>query len=140
MSLALVASGKLASALAAGEWLLAGVRADVCGQVVAAAEAAHADATLEGLLAGVHAHVPRQLVRAGEAPFAAVGRAGVRTLVWRRFALPASGGLPGPTGPGKVGLDGGALWLDLGKRFDGGKRRERGPVLLLQQWWFLVRV
>lgn len=62
MSLALVAAGELASTLGAGERLLASVRADVGGQVVAAAEAAHADATLERFLTRVHSYVTGQLI------------------------------------------------------------------------------
>lgn len=58
----LVAPGELPPALVAGERFLAGVRADVGGQVVAAAEVSHADAALERLVAGVDAQVPAQLV------------------------------------------------------------------------------
>lgn len=137
MPLALIAAGELASAVAAGERLLAGVCANVCGQVVAAAEAAHADAALERLLACVHAHMARQLIRPGEAAVAAVSRAGVRTFVQRCLALPACWGLPGPVGFSEVSLVGGArggalrLCLDLrGEGFDGGERCE----WRLRQW------
>lgn len=132
MPFALIAAGELASALAAGERLLAGVRADVCGQVVAAAEATHADAALKWFLASVHAHVARQLIRAGEAAVAALGRAGVRTLMGRCLALSACDGFPGPARFGQVSQVGGArggalrLCLDLGgEGFDGGERRKR---------------
>lgn len=131
MPLALVAAGELASALAAGERLLAGVRTNVCGQVVTAAEAPHADAALERLLARVHANVASQLIRTGEAAVASVGRAGIRTLMWRRLALPAGRELPGPAGFSEVGLVNGArggalrLCVDLrGEGFDGGERCE----------------
>ena len=91
----LVTSGKPPPTLLAGEGLLAGVRADVRGQVVAAAEAAHADAALERLVAGVDAEVAAQLVRAGEPAIAALRRARVRPLVHRRFAGSVRV-LPGP--------------------------------------------
>lgn len=77
----LVAAGELPPALVAGERLLAGVRADVGGEVVAAAEVPHADAALEGFVAGVDAQVSAQLVRAGEPAVAALRRARVRPLV-----------------------------------------------------------
>lgn len=94
--LALVAAGKLASTLTAGEWFLPGVCANVCGQVVTAAEAAHADAALERLLTRVHAHMARQFIRTGEAAVAAICRAGIRTLMWWSLALSACRALPGP--------------------------------------------
>lgn len=125
MTLALVTASELASALGAGERLLSGVRADVRRQVVTAAEASHADAALEGLLACVHTHVARQFIRAGEAALAANGRAGVRTLVRWRLALPACGVLPGPTGLGERVGRALRLGLDLCREgFDGGQRRE----------------
>lgn len=142
MPFALITAGELASALAAGERLLASVRADVCGQVVAAAEATHADAALKWFLASVHAHVARQLIRAREATVAALGRAGVWTLMGRCLALSACNGFPGPARFGQVGgTRGGALRLRLdlgGEGFDGGewcKRRSRWV-----QTWFLVLV
>lgn len=134
--LALVAAGELASALGAGEGLLASVRADVRRQVVAAAEAAHADAALERPLACVHTHVTRQLVGAGEAAVAAVGGADVRAFMWRRLARPACGGLPDPAGFSGLDLEGWALRLCLdlrGEGFDGGERRERVQVLRQQR-------
>lgn len=88
VTLALIAASELASAEVAGERFLAGVRADVRGQVVAAAERAHADTALEGLVACVDAQVARKLVRAREAPVAVLGRARVGTLVHRRLARP----------------------------------------------------
>lgn len=60
--LLLVGSGEFPTALVAGEWLLARVRADVSRQVVGAREASHADAALERLLARVDADVARQFV------------------------------------------------------------------------------
>lgn len=140
--LALVAAGELASTLGAGERLLPGVRADVCGQVVTAAEAAHADAALERLLARVHTHVPRQLVRAGEAAVAAVGGAGVRALVRRRLALPACR-LPVTTGLGELGLEGGSLRLGLdlgGEGFDCGEGCEGGLLCWQQVQRFLLLI
>lgn len=116
--LALVTACELASALIAGERLLAGVRADVRGQVITAAEAAHADAALEWLLACVHTHVARQLVGSGEAAVAAVGGAGVRTLVRRRLALTACGGFPAPAGFGELGVVGGARGSTMRLRLD----------------------
>lgn len=100
VSLTLVAPGELASTELAGEGLLARVRADVCGQVVAAAKGAHADATLKGFVTCVDAQVARQFVGAGEPPVAVLRRAGVRTLVHGGFAgavgvLPGSDGLEG---------------------------------------------
>lgn len=86
VALALIAASKLASTEVAGERLLAGVRADVRGQVVAAAERAHADAALEGLMACVDAQVTRELVRARETPVAVLGRTGVGTLMHRCLA------------------------------------------------------
>ena len=59
----LVAPRELPPALLAGEGFLAGVRADVSGEVVAAAEVPHADAALKGFVAGVDAQVSAQLVR-----------------------------------------------------------------------------
>ena len=53
---------------------------------VAAAEVAHADPTLEGLVARVDADVPGQLVGPGEPPVAALGGAGVWSLVDGRLA------------------------------------------------------
>lgn len=88
MTLALIAAGKLASADVAGERLLAGVCADVSGEVVAAAEVAHADTALEGFLARVNADVARELIRAREAPLARLHRAGVGPLVWWCLAWP----------------------------------------------------
>lgn len=108
--LALVAAGKLASALGTSERLFSSVRADVRGQVVAAAEAAHADAALERFLARVHAHVACQLVRAGEAAVTAIGGAHVRALMRRGLALLTCRGLSAP-GLGELGLEGGTLRL-----------------------------
>lgn len=103
------------------------------GQVVAAAEAAHADAALERLLTRVHAHVARHLVGAGEAAVAAFSGAGVWPLVRRRFALAASGKLPGSARFGELRVVGGARRLDLdlrGEGFDGGEWRERWRLLI----------
>lgn len=60
----LVGPCELAAAYVAGEWLFAGVRPDVCGEVIGAGEGAHADATLEWLLTGVDANVAGKLVGA----------------------------------------------------------------------------
>lgn len=106
MPLALVTAGKLPSALAAGEWLLAGVCADVSGKVVAAAEVAHADAALEGLMSCVHALVARQLIRTGETATAAFSRADVGTFVRRQLALKTAGNLLGSAGFCEVSLGG----------------------------------
>lgn len=132
MPFALITAGELASALTAGERLLASVCADVRGQVVAAAEATHADAALKRFLASVHADMARQLIGAREAAIAALRRAGVRTLMGRRLALSACNGFPGPARFGQLSQVGGArggawrLRLDLGgEGFDGGKWRER---------------
>lgn len=119
MPFALITAGELASALAAGEWLLASVRADMRGQVVAAAKATHADAALKRFLSGVHAHMACQLIGAREAAIAALRRAGVRTLMGWRLALSACNRFPGPARFGQVSRVGGArggawrLCLDL---------------------------
>lgn len=97
MALALVAARKLAAAELAGKGLLARVRADVSGKVVAAAEAPHADPALEGLVTRVDAQVPGQLVRAAEAAVAALRWARVGPLVERGLAGPV-GVLAGPDG------------------------------------------
>lgn len=145
MPFALITAGKLASAFTAGKRLLASVRADVCGQVVAATEATHADAALKRFLASMHSHVACQLIGAREAAVTALGRAGVWTLMGRRLALSACYGFPGPARFGQVSWVGGArdgalrLCLNLGgEGFDGGewcKRRCRWV-----QAWFLVLV
>lgn len=62
MSLSLVTSGKLATTELTGEGLLARVRADVRGQVVAPAEGAHAYSALEGFVTCVDAEVTCELV------------------------------------------------------------------------------
>lgn len=62
VSLPLVTPGKLASTELAGEGLLARVRADVRGQVVAPAEGAHAYSALEGFVTCVDAEVTCELV------------------------------------------------------------------------------
>lgn len=90
VAFALVTASKLTSTKVAGEGLLAGVSANVSGEVVAATERAHADAALEGLVARMDPQVARELVRAREPPVAVFGRAGVGALVdW---------GLTGPVG------------------------------------------
>lgn len=88
MPFPLIAAGKLAAADLAGEWLLSGVRADVCCQVVAAAEVPHADATLEGFLTCVDADVTCQLIRAGKAPVAGLHGACVGPFMWGGLARP----------------------------------------------------
>ena len=121
MPLAFVTAGKLPSALAAGEWLLAGVCADVSGQVVAAAEVAHADAALERLVSRVHALMARQLVGTGEAATAAISRTDVGTFVSGHLALESAGNLFGADGFCQV-----RLRQNLGgEGFDGGQGRER---------------
>ncbi|TNN74315.1 hypothetical protein EYF80_015558 [Liparis tanakae] len=100
VSLSLVAPGKLASTELTGEGLLARVRADVCGQVVAPTEGAHAYSALEGFVTCVDAEVARELVRAREASVAVLRRTGVGPLVDRGFAgavgvLPRSDGFEG---------------------------------------------
>lgn len=53
--------------------------------MIAPREGAHTDATLERFLAGVDADVPGELVAAREPAIAAVHGASVRSLVHRRF-------------------------------------------------------
>lgn len=62
MSLSLVAPGKLSPTELAGEGFLAGVRADVRGQVITPAEGAHAYSALERLVTRVYAEVTCELV------------------------------------------------------------------------------
>lgn len=88
MALPLVAPGKLAATVVAGEGLLPGVGADVSGEVVTSAEVPHADATLEGLVARVDSDVPGQLIGAGEPPVTAFGWTRVGPLVHWRLAGP----------------------------------------------------
>lgn len=88
VALPLVAPGKLAATVVAGEGLLPGVGADVSGEVVTSAEVPHADATLEGLVARVDSDVPGQLIRAGEPPVTAFGWTRVGPLVHWRLAGP----------------------------------------------------
>lgn len=112
VSLLLVAPGELPAALVAAERLFAGVGAHVGRQMIAPREGPHADPALERLLTGVDAYVSGELVAPRESPVAAVDRAGVRSLVDRRFA--------GSVGV-LSGLDGnqperhGALLVDLGE-------------------------
>lgn len=84
----LVGSGKLAAADVAGEGFLAGVGADVGGEVVRAAEGSHADPALEGFLAGVDPDMSGEFVRSRESSVAVFDGAGVRSLVNGRFAGP----------------------------------------------------
>lgn len=88
MSFALVAAGEAASAVAASEGFLSGVRAHVRGHVIAAGEAAAAEAAAERTLTRVDAQVTRQLVTARETALAAGGRAGKRAMFRRSPALP----------------------------------------------------
>lgn len=97
VALALVAARKLAPTELAGKGLLARMRADMSGKVVAATEAPHADPALEGLVARVDAQVPGQLVRATETAVAALRRARVGPLVERGLAG-SVGILAGPDG------------------------------------------
>lgn len=84
----LVGSGKLASADVTGEGFLAGVGADVGGEVVGAAEGSHADPALEGLLAGVDPDMSGEFVRPRESSVAVFDGAGVRSFMNGRFAGP----------------------------------------------------
>lgn len=104
MSLSLVTPGKLASTEVTGEGFLAGVCANVRGQVVTPAEGAHAYSALEGFVARVDAEVTRELVRAREASVTVLCRTGVRPFV--------DGGFAGPVGvlPRSDGLEGESLW------------------------------
>lgn len=82
----LVGSGELAAADVAGEGFLAGVGADVGGEVVGAAEGSHADPALEGLLTGVDPDMSGEFVRSGESSVAVFDGARVRSFVNGRFA------------------------------------------------------
>lgn len=84
----LVGSGKLAAADVTGEGFLAGVGADVGGEVVGAAEGSHADPALEGLLAGMDPDMSGEFVRSRESSVAVFDGAGVRSFMNGRFAGP----------------------------------------------------
>lgn len=84
----LVGSGKLAAADVTGEGFLAGVGADVGGEVVGAAEGSHADPALEGLLAGVDPDMSGEFVRPRESSVAVFDGAGVRSFMNGSFAGP----------------------------------------------------
>lgn len=86
--LSLVAPRKLASTEFARERLLAGVCADVCGEMVTATEGPHADAALEGFVSCVDAQVPRQLIGSRKTPVTVLGRTGMWSLVHWSFARP----------------------------------------------------
>ena len=86
MSLSFVGAGKASIANVARERLLAGMGANMGGEMVGAGEGARAHVALERLVARVDTQVPRELVRAREAPRAAHYGARVRTLVYRRLA------------------------------------------------------
>ena len=58
---------------------------DVSGEVVGPAEGAEADPALERFLAGVDADVPGELVTPREPTVALAHRAGVRPLMYRRL-------------------------------------------------------
>ena len=131
VALALVATRKLAPAELAGKGLLARMRADVSGKVVAAAEAPHADPALEGLVARVDAQMPGQLVRTAEAAVAALRRARVWPLVERGLAR-SIGVLARPYGLERERRLGQAakarVDLLVFERLDGLQRGNRGRV------------
>ena len=86
VALLLVGAREPLAADLALEWLLAGVRANVRGEMVGAGEGPEAGAALERLLACVDADVARQLVGAGEAAVTGRLRTRVGPLSQRRPA------------------------------------------------------
>lgn len=86
VALLLIGPGKLAATDVAGEGLLAGVGADVGGEVVGPAERAHADPALERLLAGVDPDMSGEFIRSGEPSVAVFNGARVRAFVNGGFA------------------------------------------------------
>lgn len=88
VTLLLVAARELPPAYIARERLLAGMRANVRGEVIGARERTHANTTLEWFLAGVNAYMSGELVGAREPPVAILHRAPIRSFVYRRLTRP----------------------------------------------------